>query len=208
MSQYFEIHPDNPQQRLIRSAVEIIRKGGVIVYPTDSSYALGCHIGDKAAMERIRRIRDVDEHHHFTLVCRDLAEVGKFARVDNLQFRLIKQHTPGSYTFILQATGDVPKRLLNPKRSTIGIRVPQNPVAHALLAELNEPLLSSTLIMPGDDEPLNDAHEMRERLEHDVDLILDSGSCGTDMTTVIDLTHAAPLLIRRGKGDITSFSFE
>jgi tRNA threonylcarbamoyl adenosine modification protein (Sua5/YciO/YrdC/YwlC family) len=208
MSQYFEIHPDNPQQRLIRSAVEIIRKGGVIVYPTDSCYALGCHIGDKAAMERIRRIRDVDEHHHFTLVCRDLSEVGKFARVDNLQYRLIKQHTPGSYTFILQATGDVPKRLLNPKRSTIGIRVPQNAVAHALLAELNEPLLSSTLIMPGDEEPLNDAHAMRVRLEHDVDLILDGGSCGTDMTTVIDLTHALPVLVRQGKGSITSFSFD
>lgn len=208
MAQYFEIHPDNPQLRLIRSAVEIIRKGGVIVYPTDSCYALGCHIGDKAAMERIRRIRDVDERHHFTLVCRDLSEVGKFARVDNLQYRLIRQHTPGSYTFILQATGDVPKRLLNPKRSTIGVRVPQNPVAHALLAELNEPLLSSTLIMPGDDAPLSDTHKMRERLEHDVDLILDGGSCGTDMTTVIDLTHALPVLVRQGKGDITSFSFE
>lgn len=208
MAQYFEIHPDNPQLRLIRSAVEIIRKGVVIVYPTDSCYALGCHIGDKAAMERIRRIRDVDERHHFTLVCRDLSELGKFARVDNLQYRLIRQHTPGSYTFILQATGDVPKRLLNPKRSTIGVRVPQNPVAHALLAELNEPLLSSTLIMPGDDAPLNDTHKMRERLEHDVDLILDGGSCGTDMTTVIDLTHALPVLVRHGKGDITSFSFE
>jgi tRNA threonylcarbamoyl adenosine modification protein (Sua5/YciO/YrdC/YwlC family) len=208
MSQYFEIHPVNPQLRLIRSAVDIIRKGGVIVYPTDSCYALGCHIGDKAAMERIRRIRDVDERHHFTLVCRDLSEMGKFARVDNAQFKLIKAHTPGSYTFILQATGDVPKRLLNPKRSTIGVRVPQHPVAQALLQELNEPLLSSTLILPGDDMPLNDANEMRERLEHDVDLILDGGSCGMDMTTVVDLSHAVPVLVRQGKGNIASFGFE
>jgi tRNA threonylcarbamoyl adenosine modification protein (Sua5/YciO/YrdC/YwlC family) len=208
MSQYFEIHPVNPQMRLIRNAVEIIRKGGVIVYPTDSCYALGCHIGDKAAMERIRRIRDVDERHHFTLVCRDLSEMGKFARVDNAQFKLIKAHTPGSYTFILQATGDVPKRLLNPKRSTIGVRVPQHPVAQALLQELNEPLLSSTLILPGDDMPLNDANEMRERLEHDVDLILDGGACGTDMTTVVDLSHAIPVLVRQGKGSIATFGFE
>jgi tRNA threonylcarbamoyl adenosine modification protein (Sua5/YciO/YrdC/YwlC family) len=208
MSQYFEIHPVNPQLRLIRSAVEIIRKGGVIVYPTDSCYALGCHIGDKAAMERIRRIRDVDERHHFTLVCRDLSEMGKFARVDNAQFKLIKAHTPGSYTFILQATGDVPKRLLNPKRSTIGVRVPQHPVAQALLQELNEPLLSSTLILPGDDMPLDDANEMRERLEHDVDLILDGGACGTDMTTVVDLSHAIPVLVRQGKGSIATFGFE
>ncbi len=208
MSQYFEIHPVNPQQRLIRSAVEIIRKGGIIVYPTDSCYALGCHIGDKAAMERIRKIRDVDEHHHFTLVCRDLSEIGKFARVDNAQYRLLKAHTPGSYTFILQATSDVPKRLLNPKRSTIGLRVPQHPVAHALLEELNEPLLSSTLILPGDDAPLNDAHEMRQRLEHQVDLILDAGSCGNEMTTVIDLAHAVPVLVRQGKGEIASFGFQ
>jgi tRNA threonylcarbamoyl adenosine modification protein (Sua5/YciO/YrdC/YwlC family) len=208
MAQYFEIHPINPQLRLIRSAVEIIRKGGVIVYPTDSCYALGCHIGDKAAMERIRRIRGVDERHHFTLVCRDLSEMGKFARVDNAQFKLIKAHTPGSYTFILQATGDVPKRLLNPKRSTIGVRVPQHPVAQALLQELNEPLLSSTLILPGDVRPLDDAHEMRERLEHDVDLILDGGSCGADMTTVVDLSHAVPVLVRQGKGDIATFGFE
>jgi tRNA threonylcarbamoyl adenosine modification protein (Sua5/YciO/YrdC/YwlC family) len=208
MAQYFEIHPVNPQMRLIRSAVDIIRKGGVIVYPTDSCYALGCHIGDKAAMERIRRIRDVDERHHFTLVCRDLSEMGKFARVDNAQFKLIKAHTPGSYTFILQATGDVPKRLLNPKRSTIGVRVPQHPVAQALLQELNEPLLSSTLILPGDDMPLDDANEMRERLEHDVDLILDGGACGTDMTTVVDLSHAIPVLVRQGKGNIATFGFE
>ncbi|MBA2690349.1 MAG: threonylcarbamoyl-AMP synthase [Burkholderiales bacterium] len=205
MAQFFQIHPQNPQPRLIRSAVDIIRKGGVIVYPTDSCYALGCHLGDKAAMERIRAIRDVDEHHHLTLVCRDLAEIAQYARVDNVQYRLLKANTPGSYTFLLQATREVPRRLQNPRRSSIGIRVPDHPVAQALLAELGEPLLSSTLILPGDDAPLTDAAEIRERLEHQVDLVLDGGHCGGEPTTVIDLFEDAPVLVRAGKGDLAPF---
>src|SRR5687767_8071179 len=169
MAQYFSVHPEDPQPRLIRAAVDIIRKGGVVAYPTDSCYALGCHIGDKAAMERIRRIRDVDERHHLSLVCRDLAEIAQYARVGNSQFRLLKATTPGSYTFILHATREVPKRLMHPSRRTIGLRIPDHPAAQALLAELREPLLSSTLILPGDDVPLNDADEIRERLERRID---------------------------------------
>lgn len=205
MSQYFTIHPDNPQPRLIRSAVEIIRKGGVIVYPTDSCYALGCHIGDKAAMERIRSIRRLDEQHNFTLVCRDLSEIAQYARVDNVQYRVLKANTPGSYTFVLQATREVPRRLQHVKRSTIGIRVPDHAVALALLKELGEPLLSCTLILPGDKTPMTDAGEIRERLEHQVDLILDGGFCGLEPTTVIDLTHETPELVRAGKGDPAPF---
>jgi tRNA threonylcarbamoyl adenosine modification protein (Sua5/YciO/YrdC/YwlC family) len=197
MSQYFTIHPDNPQPRLIRTAVEIIRKGGVIVYPTDSCYALGCHIGDKAAVERIRDIRRLDERHNFTLVCRDLSEMAQYARVDNMQYRMLKANTPGSYTFVLQATREVPRRLQHAKRSTIGIRVPDHAVALALLEELDEPLLSSTLLLPGDEMPPTDAHDIRERLEHLVDLILDGGFCGMEPTTVIDLTHEVPQLARR-----------
>ena len=200
MAQLFTIHPDNPQPRLIRQAAEIVRGGGVIVYPTDSCYALGCHIGDKAAMERIRAIRGVDEKHHLTLVCRDLAEIGQYAKVNNSQFRLLKAATPGSYTFILQATREVPKRLLHPSRRTIGLRVPDHNVAHALLAELNEPLLSSTLILPGDDTPLNDGKEIRERLGHAIDAVVDAGSCGIVPTTVIDLTGDVPVISRVGKG--------
>ena len=205
MAQYFSIHPDNPQPRLIRRAVEIVRAGGVIVYPTDSCYALGCHLGDKAAMERMRAIRQVDERHHFALVCRDLAEIAVYARVDNRQFRLLKSATPGSYTFILQATRELPKRLQHPSRRTIGLRVPDHRVVRALLAELEEPLLSSTLMLPGDEWPLNDAIEMRERLEHHVDLILDSGSCGITPTTVVDLTGDAPVITRQGKGSLAPF---
>ena len=200
MAQLFTVHPDNPHPRLIRQAAEIVRAGGVIVYPTDSCYALGCHIGDKAAMERIRAIRGVDERHHLTLVCRDLAEIGQYARVDNSQFRLLKAATPGSFTFILQATREVPKRLMHSKRRTIGLRVPDHKVTQALLAELHEPLLSSTLILPGDERPLNDVNEMRNRLERRVDAILDAGSCGIVPTTVIDMTGDAPLILRRGKG--------
>jgi len=205
MSQFFTIHPDNPQPRLIRQAAEIVRSGGVIVYPTDSCYALGCRLGDKAAVERIRAIREVDARHHFALVCRDLAEIAVYARVDNRQFRLLKAATPGSYAFILKATRVVPKRLQHPSRKTIGLRVPDHKVVRALLAELGEPLLSSTLLLPGDDVPLNDAREIRERLEHQVDLILDGGSCGIEPTTVVNLTGDAPVITRVGKGSIAPF---
>jgi tRNA threonylcarbamoyl adenosine modification protein (Sua5/YciO/YrdC/YwlC family) len=205
MAQYFSIHAGNPQARLIRRAVEIVRDGGLMVYPTDSCYALGCHLGDKAAMERIRRIRQVDERHHFTLVCRDLSELGQYAMVDNTQYRLLKAATPGSYTFILRATRSVPKRLLNPKRHTIGLRVPDHPVVRALIEEMGAPLLSSTLILPGDELPLNDGEDIRLRLEHDVDLILNGGPCGLEMTTVVDLTGQMPIVLRQGKGSATVF---
>ena len=206
MAQYFSVHPENPQPRLIRAAVEIIRAGGVVAYPTDSCYALGCHIGDKAAMEKIRRIRDVDERHHFTLVCRNLSEVGQFAKVDNLQYRLMRAHPPGSYTFILRATRDVPRRLLTP-RHTIGVRIPDHPVSLALLETLAEPLLSSTLILPAHGVALNDATEIRRHLEHVVDLVIDAGPCNGEVTTVVDLSGDAPRLVREGKGDIRAFGF-
>lgn len=205
MAQFFTIHPENPQVRLIRQAVAIVQQGGVIVYPTDSSYALGCRLGDKDAMLRIRAIRQVDESHHFTLVCRDLAEIAHYAKVDNQQYRLLKANTPGSYTFILEATREVPRRLQHPKRATIGLRVPDHPVVQALLSELGEPLASSTLMLPGDEHPLNDIEEIRERLEKRVDLILDGGPCGMDMTTVIDLTQEASVLVRAGKGSLEPF---
>jgi tRNA threonylcarbamoyl adenosine modification protein (Sua5/YciO/YrdC/YwlC family) len=205
VAQLFTVHPENPQARLIRQAAEIVRAGGVIVYPTDSCYALGCHIGDKAAMERIRAIRGVDGRHHLTLVCRDLAEIAQYARVDNKQFRLLKAATPGSYTFILQATREVPKRLLHPSRRTIGLRLPDHKVAQALLAELGEPLLSSTLLLPGDETPLNDVDEIRERLGSAIDAVLDAGSCGIVPTTVIDMTADAPVITRVGKGALDLF---
>jgi tRNA threonylcarbamoyl adenosine modification protein (Sua5/YciO/YrdC/YwlC family) len=208
MSQFFTLHPTHPEPRLIKRAVDIVRQGGLIAYPTDSCYALGCHIGDKAAMERMRRVRDVDERHHFTLVCRDLSEIGNFAKVDNAQYRLLKAHTPGAFTFILKATRELPRRLAHPKRATIGVRVPEHVVASALLAELNEPILSTTLILPGQDDPLNDAHEIRDALEHQLDVILDGGVCGIAPTSVIDLSGDAPTLVRRGKGDIASFGFD
>lgn len=208
MAQFFSIHSNNPHLRLIKQAVAIVRDGGVIVYPTDSCYALGCHLGDKGAMSRIRTIRQVDDHHHFTLVCRNLAEISTYAKVDNSQYRLLKATTPGSYTFILQATKEVPRRMQHPKRNTIGLRIPDHPVVLALLEELDEPLLSSTLILPGDEFPLNDAEEIRERLEHQVDLIMDAGSCGIEMTTVIDLTTDAPELIRPGKGSLEPFGID
>ncbi len=207
MSQFFTLHPTHPEARLVKRAVDIVRKGGLIAYPTDSCYALGCHIGDKSAMERIRRVRGVDDRHHFTLVCRDLSDIGTFAKVNNAQYRLLKAHTPGSYTFILEATRELPRRLAHPKRATVGVRVPEHPVTQALLTELNEPLLSSTLMLPGDENPLNDAEAIRARLEHEVDLILDGGVCGIEPTTVIDLSGAEPILIRKGKGDIASISF-
>ena len=205
MAQFFTIHPQNPQSRLLKQAVAILREGGIIVYPTDSCYALGCQIGNKDAMNRIRVIRQVDEHHHFTLVCRDLAEIATYAKVDNSQFRLLKANTPGSYTFILQASKEVPRRLQHPKRNTIGLRIPDHPVAHALLAELDEPILSSTLILPGDELPLTDPEEIRNQLEHHVELVLAANSCGIEMTTVIDLTTDTPALIRQGKGSLKPF---
>jgi tRNA threonylcarbamoyl adenosine modification protein (Sua5/YciO/YrdC/YwlC family) len=200
LSQFFSLHPVNPQTRLVRQAVAIIRDGGVVVLPTDSCYALGCHVGDKSAMERIRAIREVDARHHFTLLCRDLAEAATYARIDDRQFRLIKAAAPGSYTFILQATREVPRRLLHPRRKTIGVRIPAHRIVQALLAELAEPLLSSTLILPGGNVPLNDSSEIRDRLEHRVDLILDGGPCGVVPTTVVDLTEAVPVITRQGKG--------
>ena len=206
MAQFLSIHHENPQPRSIKAAVDIIRKGGVIAYPTDSCYALGCHIGDKAAMERIRKIRDVDSRHHLTLMCSNLSQVGVFAKVDNIQHRLIKANTPGSYTFILRATREVPRRLLHP-RLTIGVRIPDHRVAMALLEELGEPLLSSTLILPDHGAALNDPQEIRDQLDHELDLIIDSGACGLDVTTIVDLSQDAPLLLREGKGDIRPFGF-
>jgi tRNA threonylcarbamoyl adenosine modification protein (Sua5/YciO/YrdC/YwlC family) len=205
MAQYFHVHPVNPQPRLVRAAVEIIKAGGVIAYPTDSCYALGCHREDHTAVERIRRIRGVGAEHHFTLVCRDLSELGKFARVDNVQYRLLKANTPGSYTFILEATKEVPRRLQHPKRSTIGLRIPDHAVVRALLGELQEPLLSSTLLLPGDNTPLTDGMEIRARLEQQIDLVLDGGNCPAEMTTVIDLSGAEPHVLRIGKGPIHPF---
>ena len=201
MSQFFQIHPVNPQQRLIRHAVEIIRQDGLIAYPTDSSYALGCHVGDKRGMERIRRLRGLDNRHNFTLVCRDLAEIATYARVDNSAYRLLRAHTPGAYTFILRASGEVPRRLQNPKRKTIGIRVPDHPITQALLAELGEPLMSSTLILPGKEMPETDAEDIREQLEHELDLVIDGGNCGLEPTTVVDMTGDVPVVVRAGRGE-------
>ena len=208
MSQFFTIYPDNINLRLIRQAVAIIKDGGIVVYPTDSCYALGCHLDDKNALTRIRQIRQLDEQHHLTLMCRDLSEISNYARVDNSKFRLLKANTPGSYTFILEATREVPKRLQHPKRSTIGIRVPDHPVALALLEELGEPMASSTLILPDAVWPLNDAELIRELLEKKVEAVIDGGATGVDFTTVIDLTGDTPVLIRQGKGDISSFGIE
>ena len=208
MSQYFAVHPTHPQPRLIAQAAEIIRSGGVIAYPTDSCYALGCQIGNKEAMQRLRTIRKVDDKHHLTLMCRDLSEIATYAQVDNVQYRLLKKLTPGSYTFILRASREVPRRLLHPRRKTIGMRVPEHAVAQALLAALGEPLLSATLILPGDALPLNDRDEIRVRLERALDLVLDAGSCGIDPTTMVDLTGTAPELLRQGKGSLEPFGFE
>ena len=205
MSQFFQVHPDNPQARLVRQAVDIIRDGGVIVYPTDSAYAIGCQLGNKAALDRIRRIRRLDANHNFTLVCRDLSELATYARVDNTQYRLLRNNTPGPYTFILKATSEVPRRLMHAKRKTVGLRVPGNNIAQALLADLGEPLMSVTLILPGDELPLIDPYEIRDALEHDVDLVIDGGYCGMEPTSVIDLADEVPLVLRVGKGDIAPF---
>ncbi len=204
--QYLVIHPDNPQPRLISQAVAVLRHGGIVVYPTDSCYALGCHLGDKAALERIRRIRQLDEQHNFTLMCQDLSELATYARVGNQAFRLLKALTPGPYTFILTASREVPRRLQHPRRKTIGLRVPDHPIAQALLETLGEPMLSVTLILPGEELPLTDPEEIREHLEKQVDVIIDGGYCGHEPTTVIDLSGETPLVVRQGKGDISFLS--
>ncbi|PKM20786.1 MAG: threonylcarbamoyl-AMP synthase [Gammaproteobacteria bacterium HGW-Gammaproteobacteria-15] len=205
MSQFFHIHPETPQLRLLKQAVQIIRQGGVVIYPTDSGYALGCHVGDKNAMERILQIRQVNVDHNFTLLCRDLSELSVYAKVENSAFRLIKNNTPGAYTFILRGTKEVPKRLLNEKKKTIGLRIPENKIAQALLEELGEPLLSTSLILPGEEFAESDPEQMRARLEKQVDLILHGGVIGEAPTTVIDLSDDEPVLLREGRGDPTPF---
>lgn len=206
MSQFFQIHPDNPQGRLIRQAVDMVREGAVMAYPTDSAYALGCHLGDKKALDRIRRIRQVGDRHNFTLVCRDLSELSTYAKVDNAAYRILNAYTPGPYTFILQASREVPRRLLHPKRRTIGLRVPDNRICQALLAELNEPLMSSTLILPGEHMPMTDPYEIRDLLEHQLDLVIDGGYCDIEPTTVVDMTGDHPVVTRVGKGDPAPFA--
>lgn len=205
MSQFFQIHPDNPQLRLIKQAAQIIHQGGIVALPTDSCYALVCHLDDKDAVMRLRRIRGVDDKHHLTLLCRDLSEIAQYAKVDNRQFRMLKAATPGPFTFILEATKEVPRRLSHPSRKTIGLRVPENAITHALLDELQQPLLGTTLILPNDEEPLTDAELVRERLEKQIDLVIDGGACSLSPTTVIDMTHEAPELIRLGRGDVALF---
>lgn len=207
MALFLSIHPANPQARLIEQAAEIVRNGGLIALPTDSAYALCGLTGDAKLLDRIRRIRDVDERHLFTLLCRDLSEIANYARVDNAQYRLLKAATPGSYTFILEGTKELPRRVLHPKRKTIGLRVPDHPVVRALLAELNEPLLSSTLILPDEEFPLTDPDEIQERLDHQLDLVIDAGPCGAEMTTVVNLVEGAPELVRAGKGDVALLGF-
>lgn len=204
MARYVEIHPKDPQSRLIAEVVATIRNGGLIAYPTDSSYAFGCHIGDKAAMDRIRRIRETDKNHNFTLVCTDLSEISLYARLDNWAYRLLKSLTPGPYTFILQATREVPKRLQNPKRRTIGIRVPDHPIAQAMLRALGEPVMSSTLQLPGDDLPLTDVQEIEERIGSQIELIVEGGAIGVEPTTVLDLSSGSIEILRRGRGDVSS----
>ena len=205
MSQYFQIHPENPQLRLVRQAVQIVGAGGLVALPTDSSYALVCHLDDKAAVERMRQIRGVDDRHHLTLLCRDLSEIANYAKVDNRQYRLLKAATPGPYTFILEASKEVPRRLSHPSRKTIGLRVPENIIAQALLEELGQALIGTTLILPGSDDPLNDAADIRSQLEKHSELVIDGGSCSLLPTTVVDLTGDAPLVLRQGRGDAGLF---
>lgn len=206
MAQFFSVHPTHPQKRLIRQAADIVRGGGLIAYPTDSCYALGCHLGDARALERLRSIRGFDARHHLTLMCRDLSEIATYAMVDDARFRLLKRATPGSYTFILRARREVPRRLT--RKKTIGVRIPGHPAAHALLVELDEPMLSTTLALPGDAMPLSDPQDIRQRLERQLDLIIDAGSCGTEPSTVIDLTAGAPQVLRKGKGSLAPFAVE
>lgn len=208
MAQYFSIHPTHPQKRLVQRAADILRNGGLIAYPTDSCYALGCRLGDAAAVERLRRVRGFDGKHHLTLMCRDLSEIARYAIVEDAHYRLLKAATPGSYTFILRARREVPRRLMHVRRRTIGVRVPGHAVAHALLDELDEPILSATLILPQDAEPLSDPQDIRLRLEHQLDAIVESGSCGVEPSTVLDLTGAQPLVVREGRGSLDPFSVE
>lgn len=203
MSQYFEVHPDNPQPRLLKQAAQILHGGGVVAIPTDSSYALVCHLDDKAAAEALRRIRGVDDKHHLTLLCRDLSELASYARVDNRQYRLLKLGTPGPFTFILEATKEVPRRLSHPSRRTIGLRVPDHAVTQALLEQMGQPLIATTLIAPGEREPMNDPHEIRERFQKLLQAVVDAGACPMQPTTVVDLTGDAPALVRAGRGDPT-----
>lgn len=205
MARYFDVHPDNPQPRMISATVALIRSGGLVAYPTDSCYALGCQLGNRDGLDRIKSIRHLDAQHHFTLVCSDFAQLGQLVQLDNAVFRAIKAATPGRYTFILPATKDVPRRLLHPKKKTVGVRIPEHVVAHALLAELGEPLLSSTLLLPGQDEPMTQGWEIKERLDHQVDAVLDSGECGEVPTTVIDFSSGEPEVVRRGAGDPRPF---
>jgi tRNA threonylcarbamoyl adenosine modification protein (Sua5/YciO/YrdC/YwlC family) len=205
MATYFDVHPDNPQPRSIRQVADLVRRGGLIVYPTDSCFAFGCQLGNRAALDRIREIRRLDQRHHFTLVCRDFAQLGQFVHVNNAVFRLVKASTPGSYTFILPATREVPRRLLHPRKHTVGVRIPRHTVAQALLEELGEPLLSSTLLLPGTEEPMTQGWEIKERLDHVVDAVVDSGECGTEPTTVVDLSQSEPEILRVGAGDPSRF---
>jgi tRNA threonylcarbamoyl adenosine modification protein (Sua5/YciO/YrdC/YwlC family) len=202
VARYFDVHPDNPQPRAIQQVVEIIRDGGLIAYPTDSCYAFGCQLGNKDGLDRIREIRRLDDSHHFTLVCRDFSQLGQFVRINNSVFRLIKSATPGSFTFILPATKEVPRRLMHPRQKTVGVRIPDHKVAQALVAELGEPILSSTLLLPGQEEPMTQGWEIKERLDHQVDAVVDSGDCGTEPTTVVDLSGDEPEVIREGAGDL------
>lgn len=208
MAQYFAIHPTHPQPRLVRRAADMVRAGGLIAYPTDSCYALGCRLGDAKALERLRRLRGIDERHHLTLMCRDLSEIARYAIVDDARYRLLKGVTPGSYTFILRARRQVPRRLMHPRRKTIGVRVPGHAVSHALLAELGEPLLSATLLLPGDGTPLADPLAIRAKLERQLDLVIDAGACGVEPSTVIDLTGDAPVVLRKGSGSLAPFAVE
>ncbi len=208
MAQFFSIHPTHPQARLVRRAADIVRAGGLVAYPTDSCYALGCKLGDAKALERLRRVRGFDERHHLTLMCRDLSEIANYARVDDARFQVLKLVTPGSYTFILRARRQVPRRSTHPRRKTIGVRVPGHPVAHALLAELNEPMLSATLSLPGEARPLSEPREIRERLERELDLVIDAGPCGIEPSTVIDLTGDVASVVRKGKGSLEPFAVE
>ncbi|HEX5113795.1 MAG TPA: L-threonylcarbamoyladenylate synthase [Pseudonocardiaceae bacterium] len=205
MARYFDVHPDNPQRRAVSQVISIVREDGLIAYPTDSCFALGCQLGNKDGLDRIRAIRELDSRHHFTLVCRDFAQLGQLVLLNNNVFRAIKASTPGSYTFILQASNEVPKRLLHPKKKTVGVRIPDHAVTQALLEELGEPLVSSTLLLPGDEEPMTQGWEIKERLDHVVDAVIDSGDCGTTPTTVIDFSEDEPEIVRRGAGDTTRF---
>jgi len=208
MSQFFSLHPEQPQARLVKQAADIVRKGGLVALPTDAAYAFGGHTGDATLLDRIRRIREMDERHLFTLMCRDLSEIATYARVDNSQYRLLKAATPGPYTFILEGTKELPRRVLHPKRKTIGLRVPDHPLVKVLLEELNEPMLVSTLLLPGDEQPLSDVDEIRQRLEKQVDLIIECGSCGAEMTTVINLVDGPPELVRQGRGPLAPLGLD